>query len=88
MLRHEQVEKVKQLLSANVSQREISRITGVSRDSVRRIFKGQWQLAAMRIESRGGGRPRVGRCRECGALVQLPCLACRLRHRQRVEQVA
>jgi hypothetical protein len=87
MLRHEQVEKVKQLLSANVSQREISRITGVSRDSVRRIFKGQWQMAALRIESLGG-RPRVGRCRECGARVQLPCLACRLRRRQLVEQVA
>jgi len=87
MLRHEQVEKVKQLLATNISQREISRITGVSRDSVRRIFKGQWQLTAMRIESLGG-RPRIGRCRECGALVQLPCLACELRRRRRVEQVA
>jgi len=87
MLRHEQVEKVKQLLATNISQREVSRITGVSRDSVRRIFKGQWQLTAMRLESLGG-RARIGRCRECGALVQLPCLACQLRRRRGVEQVA
>jgi len=87
MLRHEQVEQVKQLLSVNVSQREISRLTGVSRDSVRRIFKGEWEAMAAHTtdrppEVRPGGR--VARCRECGALVHLPCLACHVRRKQRI----
>ena len=85
MLDVRQVETVRELLAANLSQREISRMTGVSRDTIRRIFKGRWQEAPPRETLPHPGQ-KVGRCRECGARVRLPCLACGVRQRQRFRQ--
>jgi DNA-binding XRE family transcriptional regulator len=82
MLRREQVEVVRRLLAANVSQREISRRTGISRDTIRRIFKGKWQPPPnppqISTAACAGNGP-VGRCPDCGAMVVLPCLACAIR---------
>ena len=81
MLTREKVERVRELLATEMSQREISRITGVSRDAVRRIFKGRWQEMPspqpMPHSTQLRGR-RIGRCPECGARVLMPCIACRV----------
>jgi DNA-binding XRE family transcriptional regulator len=82
MLRREQVELVKRLLAAEISQREISRRTGISRDTIRRIEKGQWHEPPQvpnALSQLLGAKRKMGRCPECGALVLLPCLACHVR---------
>jgi hypothetical protein len=83
MLKPYQVDQVKQLATQGISQRAISRITGVSRGSVHRILTHRRpDYGAIRVDREGdvppfGGPPR--RCPGCGALVHMPCLACRIR---------
>jgi hypothetical protein len=84
MLQNTQVETVKRLLAGGMSQREVSRLTGISRDTIRRIFKGQWHERCPSFFVATDTLPRnLGRCPECGARVLLPCLACQLRQQSR-----
>ncbi len=86
MLPWDRIEQVRRLLAAGeLSQREIARRTGVSRGTVNSVARG-------RIDPERRRRavdvpepfPRPGRgvyvrCPECGGMVQMPCLACRIR---------
>ena len=80
------VEQVGELLAGRtLSNRAIARATGVSRDSVGRIRRGERPRYE---ELRPGGsvlgppgyKPDdASRCPGCGGLVALPCLACEIR---------
>mgnify|MGYP003131098992 CR=1 FL=1 len=59
--------KIRKLSGYGLSQREISRRIGVSRDTVRRVVIGE----QVNRQSK--------RCPECGALVFMPCRACKVR---------
>jgi hypothetical protein len=84
MLSIEQVQSVQRLLAAGeCSQREIARLTGVSRATVAGIAKGTRQI----LPPGPIDEPAypAERCAGCGGLVVMPCLACLLRrHRQRL----
>ena len=78
------VDEIKRLLEEEaLSQRKIARRTGASRGTVNAIALGKRpDYEACRGE-RGGdfvtpGGPAV-RCPSCGGMVQMPCLACRVR---------
>lgn len=78
------VQRVKQLLAeGRHSQRQIAQITGVSRGTVHALATGKRRDPP---EAKPGGshadEPPPGavqRCNGCGALVQTPCLLCRVR---------
>jgi hypothetical protein len=85
MLKLDQVEEVKRLLGAGLSQRGTARVTGVSRGSVGSIASGEWdRMYAARLRraikvnvQTHGGLPV--RCPGCGGKVYMPCRTCRLR---------
>lgn len=77
------VEEVRRLLAqGRLSQRQIAKRTGVSRGTVAAIASGRRHTSGSRTplppEAPPGGYPRGKpvRCPGCGALVQMPCLAC------------
>jgi hypothetical protein len=75
---------VRQLARQQVSQRHISQQVGISRDSVRRILRGQVSLSNRPKKCDGlppppNWRTPARRCPQCGGLVHMPCLACELR---------
>jgi transcriptional regulator with XRE-family HTH domain len=77
------VEEVRRLLSeGRLSQRKIALTTGVSRGTVNALALGKRVLADRRREAAEEFPPLDGpasRCHTCGAMVRMPCLACRLR---------
>ncbi len=98
MLSVEVVEEIERLLAAGcLSQRGIARRIGVSRGSVNAIAQGKRPDPQTRRPARedalvAPGGPPV-RCPTCGGMVQMPCLACRLRalkesHRRRALSTA
>lgn len=80
------VENIKRLLSeGRLSQRKIALRLGVSRGTVNAIALGKRpDDSNRRKKSSDDFLPPTGpvaRCRTCGALVQMPCLACQVRAR-------
>lgn len=80
------IHRVEQLLNEGHSQRKVARITGVSRSTVNRVATGRRpDLAALRRQREEEKEEHVQRCgpicrcRECGYLVEMPCLVCRAR---------
>ncbi|MDA7950241.1 MAG: hypothetical protein MPJ24_02050 [Pirellulaceae bacterium] len=83
MLTPEQIERILRLAEDGEKQRAISRITGHARDTIRSIIKKNnlGEIWARRPESTKeffskDKPPR--RCKKCGRMVHLPCLACHL----------
>jgi transcriptional regulator with XRE-family HTH domain len=81
------VEQIRRLLaSGDLSQRAIARQLGVSRGTVNAIALGKRPEARRQAERGADGfDPPVGplrRCPDCGGLVLMPCLACRVRQIQ------
>jgi hypothetical protein len=84
MIAPEMVQRIERLLAeGKLGQREIAKVTGVSRGTVGAIATGRRpdyeELRRRRQEQQPErtGPPR--RCPDCGALVLMPCLACALR---------
>ena len=80
MLSNKRVKEVMRLLDAGQhSQRQIAKITGVSRIVIYRIASGKRALRPV-TENTDWGEDRYKRpferCPICGGLVQLPCIAC------------
>jgi hypothetical protein len=82
------VEKVRRMLNeGRISQRKIARQMGISRGTVNAIALGRHSdpSARRRWEDRGfippDGEPV--RCPGCGGLVQMPCLLCYMRAKER-----
>ena len=80
MLPNERVKEVMQLLdTGRHSQRQIAKITGVSRIVIYRIAKGKRKLR-QKTENTAWDEDRYKRpferCPVCGGRVQLPCIAC------------
>jgi len=84
MIAAEVVEQVRQLLREGaMSQRKIARRVGVSRGTVGAIPRGRTVGRRPNVPpSHDYGFPHNGpveRCPGCGAMVHMPCLACRVR---------
>ncbi len=77
---NEIIQQVNQLLHERHSQREVASRTGVSLGTVNRVAKGQRpDHAALRRRREEEKAQRCGpihRCKECGYLVEMPCLIC------------
>lgn len=90
MLKPDQVQLVKELRATGRSQREISRETGIARETVRGIVNGKRPHYAKDQAESGVAdnenalrlfEGKVDRCPTCGGRVYIPCLACQLRAR-------
>lgn len=86
MIAPSMVDEVRRLLSeGRLSQRAIARRTGISRGTVAAIASGRRPDYEARRRAAGieytPPRGKPVRCPGCGALVQMPCLACQLRQR-------
>lgn len=84
MLSRYLADKVLQLLTEEkLSQRQVARLTGVSRATVAAIARGEWHARhRSRLSEEGETEPPPSRCPDCGALVTPPCLACHVRNLQ------
>ncbi len=85
MLKPETIKKIRVLLSEKrYSQRTVAKIVGVSRGTVSAVALGKRKIYLRKSPDWAPpilspkGRPQ--RCALCGALVQMPCLACQLRN--------
>lgn len=81
MLSRYLADKVLYLLTEEkLSQRQVARLTGVSRATVAAIARGEWHARYRSRPSQDGDTaPPPCRCHDCGALVTPPCLACQIR---------
>jgi len=85
MIDQETVKEIERLLAEDrLSQRRIAQELGVSRGTVARISRGDrpdYEELRRRREEREVPAPDgpAQRCAGCGALVQMPCVACRVR---------
>ena len=82
MIAQAQVDEVRRLLATGkYSQREISRMTEVSRGIVNSIAQGKRpdRVPASKAEERGPFEGPIERCPECGGRVHMPCLFCQTR---------
>ena len=80
------VDEIKRLLrEGGLSQRKIARRLAVSRGTVNAIALGKRpECKSRRTEAGEDFFPPTGpvaRCRGCGAMVRMPCLACQIRTR-------
>ncbi len=78
------VDEIKRLLAENrLSQRKISLRLGISRGTVNAIARGTRTDRKACRKQRGYEFPALSsvaeRCPGCGGMVQMPCLACRVR---------
>jgi hypothetical protein len=80
--------KVRSLLvDQKLSQRQVARLTGISRTTVKAIASGEW---FDRHRARHGGDdaiPILARCPECGAMVETPCRACEVRRLKKAGRI-
>ena len=84
MLEHHLVLKVILLLNEKkYSQRQIAKMTGVSRGTVNAIARGKRKFTQGKTKLKEKKKPlprgEPRRCPLCGAMVRMPCLACTLR---------
>jgi hypothetical protein len=79
LIANSRIAEIELLLLAGNSQRSVARITGVSRGVVRAVFYGHRRRPDADNALLGGQGP-VARCRTCGALATMPCIACRDRN--------
>jgi DNA-binding XRE family transcriptional regulator len=83
MLSTDRIQEVRRLLAqAELSQRTIARMTGVSRATIGAVASGRRPDYQPRVrtdedDDRPQGPPE--RCRGCGGLVYMPCRLCRVR---------
>jgi transcriptional regulator with XRE-family HTH domain len=93
MLATKTVAEIRRLLAERThSQREIARLTGVSRGSVGAVALGRRRDGDERLAARDEVIEPLGppvRCPGCGGLVYLPCVLCRARsYRPKAPHVA
>ena len=91
---NEKVQEIKQLLQLDIySQRQIASMVGVSRVTVSLVSIGKRDEIFGELDGDGDGDSDQNtvndglpqRCGECGAIVYMPCRACRMR-RARIGQ--
>lgn len=80
MITRHDVKVIQRLASQGISQLEISRRTGISRDTIRTVINGRHPLSHISESNedshlRHVNRP-VERCPGCGRLIEMPCRAC------------
>lgn len=88
MLKPFEIEHIRELAAKGLSQRLIARRTGHGRKQVARVLEGQnagpgdatTEAKSCSIDGPSVVSFKINyvRCKECGRLVQNPCLACRI----------
>lgn len=88
MMSHLQALAVKEMVANGVSQRDAAKRARCSRATVNSICTGKWFDGKWaRAKQRGERLPNYERppfsgphkrCKTCGGLVQMPCLACKV----------
>jgi len=91
MIKTEVVKEIERLLrEENLSQRKIARLTGVARGTIATIAAGRRpdyeQLRLEREDTLPEPDGPLRRCFRCGALVQLPCMACHIRQLTEIDK--
>jgi len=86
------IHHIQQLLTEGTwSQRRIARLTGISRGTIAAVAQGRRRPHEPRADEGEEPLGPVERCPECGAMVHMPCRACRIRSQnpkpRRVRQV-
>ena len=85
MIAEEKIRKAEQILAhGKLSQRQIAKITGLSRATIGMIASGKRKIQVKAIDPDMPSEPEDGppvRCPGCGAIVQMPCLLCYLKSR-------
>lgn len=91
MIDPRKIQRIRSLLAENkYSQRAIAKMLGVSRGTVNIVASGKKRVRKPRLLRSGenfdypDGEPE--RCSECGAMTQMPCLACRIREMKRISE--
>ncbi|MGL6226013.1 MAG: hypothetical protein ACRC10_05220 [Thermoguttaceae bacterium] len=91
MKKPELIKRILTLLAEKrYSQRMIAKILGVSRGLVSSVASGKQTLLRHKVVDVEyafqfpGGKPK--RCPSCGALVQMPCLACQIRQMRKLRE--
>ena len=80
MIKADTAREIMVLHQRKMSQHAIALITGVSRDTIRKIIRGQHKGPTGVGMAPFGST--VGRCPRCRCRVKLPCYACRIRNRE------
>ncbi len=82
MIYPKQIEDAVKLLQSGLSQRKVAAKLHISKASVGKIARGKLKRKPRpeRWEDKPPFGNQVARCRECGAMVYQPCLACRVRN--------
>ena len=81
-------EKVRSLLvDDKMSQRQVARLTGVSRATVKAIASGEWFERYRARHGCDNTTPTLARCPECGAMVEMPCRACEVRRLKKAGRI-
>ena len=76
------IHHIQQLLAEGASsQRRIARLTGISRGTIAAIAKGRRRPHEPRADEEEPLGP-IERCPGCGAMVHMPCHACRIQQRK------
>ena len=84
MLTQEQANRIRRLHDRGVSVRRIAQQTGHARDTVKKVLRGDWKPAELQDDSPFTGPAE--RCPECGAMVRMPCLHCRMAREKAIRQ--
>lgn len=80
--------KVRSLLvDQKMSQRQVARLTGVSRATVKAIASGEWFERYRARHGCDNTTPILTRCPECGAMVEMPCRACEVRRLKKAGRI-
>jgi len=77
VIRIDRAAEVLSALAGGVSQREAARRTGVARDTVRKLARGEHPLQLSATRADGSTLTPTEKCPGCGRRIEMPCRACR-----------
>lgn len=85
MLTQERVDQIREMLAGGLNAREVAAMTGCARTTIQRIASGKRKDRTHR-DPVGHFNVRSSvhrRCPECGGMVLMPCMECRIEREKR-----